>query len=245
MQTSEVVKVEGAALVTKEALDECHRTLLDAGKRCVELAKEQHEKGTPIEPRYTARLADGASVTFGSFEDLLAYSNRNDRRITRLTARTEPYHLAPLAVELSFGDGDGYIATVKGEEAEALRIKERCRDIAARVRTYHGWLYSMPMYVLRGVLWVFSTAGLGAFVAGLFFAYTLPWWTFPALAVPVLYAAGYFAMPTLFPPLVIELGQEADKNERRKSIRKWVLTALVLGIPIALAVRFFAKGLGL
>jgi hypothetical protein len=50
---------------------------------------------------------------------------------------------------------------------------------------------------------------------------------------------------THWPKLVFEIGQEIDRSNARKERRKWIVVALVLGVPVALLTRFIGSRLGI
>jgi hypothetical protein len=247
MRTREIVEIATAARVTEEVLEECHALLSEVAAQCGKAPKVAQSEPVTFSPSYTAILIDQAKVKFESFEELTQYSNRKDRRIIQLTAKLEPEFLAPLKVDIEFGRASAaFLASVDGEEAAALQVKERCKDIASRARVSYGWMYSNWTMVVYIVLWLISGALAGLAIGNRLTggdATALISLIGPGLVVVLWLSAT--ARAKLFPRMIFELGQEQARSDGIKSVRRWVLTTLVLGIPVAILVRFIASTLGM
>jgi hypothetical protein len=247
MQTREVVEIKTAVVITGGTLEECHRVLRDVAEKARQRITAPSET---FGVEYTARLADGARVTFASFEELFNYSNRWDRRLVAVTCRTEPRFRSDVTrVELELGRGVATVfsAVIEGEVGEALSIKELCKNIQARVRTGYGWMYLFPLEL--------TYFGIGALALSLFILMCVTFVekgleTFNTLGIvaALLFPAmtlGALSRGFLFPRTVFEIGQEVERQATRKGIRKWVLTAIVLGVPLALLIRWMAGRAGI
>jgi hypothetical protein len=242
MHTQETVEIRTAVVVTKEALEECERALREVVERSKASATTNLDRFNVV---HSATLVDDTTVTFSSFVELLNYSNRSDRRLVEVTFKTQPALSGFVDVDVRFGGkwGLAFSASVSGEEAEALRAKERCKNVAEKVRAAYQWMYEPTLVALYFLIWLAVCVLFGVVMSGGSRVEEASWRDMVFVAPFVLWS-GAEARKRLFPRVVFELGQEKERSARRAAIRRWVVTAIFLGVPLAIFSRLIGTRLG-
>lgn len=136
-----------------------------------------------------------------------------------------------------------YEAQIDGEEADALKVKEVCRDVASRVRVAYGWMYHWSAAAIF-LLFYFGMLAWGSSritKADEVFA----WAIFCGLAPGVLALVLWYIRRIAFPRVVFLLGQEKQRNDFRQYWRRWGITGLIAAPIIALVVRGLGSALKL
>jgi hypothetical protein len=245
MRIIDYVRVKTAVVVSKAALEEVEGIL-----RSILAKTPPPREGSFLQPKisYTGNLIDDARVEFASMAELLAYSNRRDRRLASLdisTSNIEPQ------VQVTFWGifEQPFQAQIRGEEPDTLATRERFVDVAHRVRAPYRWMYWEWFYILLGAtggLYVAMVAyGIWAYLAGRLDP-SAPssssggfWSIIFGVSAAASLAALAAARHWLYPRVVFEIGQEAIRNDRLKAVRKWIVVTLCLGLVVSI----FAKQL--
>ncbi len=205
MQTREIVRRRHAVRVTRQALEACNEVLVRAA-------------GDSSAVSYVGTLADDTRVAFVSFDEVLRLTNDGGRKLIHLTARVEP-RAGGLGVDLELG-GSGYLflATVTGEQAPALAVKQQLERVADLARPRYAFLYHLLVEIAAlAVGWLIvnyaASHDLGHTLGG---------------AAAIVLHLGIFAWFVgllillrmwLYPRVTFELGEEMKREERRRTWR--------------------------
>lgn len=227
-EAGETIFENKAIAVTKQALKTLHARLEKTAKTNLPL-KLSTEEESEFGVGYFVDFVDGGSRTIPTLDDLLKYSNRGRRRITKLAIHTAPEYRGNY-VSIKIGDSFPTAQVhISGDAPHAQEARTYCEDFLAAARSPFEWLYSISGAWMLAILWLTLTivgflvlfvpkaVTLNSVLPGfalMFVAMGLPW-----VIVPL--------RNRLFPKVVIAIGQEAARYETAKSVHTWAVRGVI------------------
>lgn len=118
------------------------------------------------ELQYTINTKDGAKYTITSLEDVLNYSNTDDRKIQRLCIRGNKKKAGNYIhpnIYVSLLDKSAYTTSCEFEvnqldETELCYYTQRIDEFVKRIRAPYWWLHKSAFYWITGLLLYFLSA---------------------------------------------------------------------------------------
>jgi hypothetical protein len=237
---SETIFEDRAVAVSRSALESLHAYLQSVVAANVK-NKEAYDKEEHFGVSYTVNLFDGGKRSL-SFEELLAYGNRGQRRISALTIETRPVHVSN---RVSIDIGDTHLTVrvhIRGAELEIIKIREHCEDFVHAVNSPFAWLYT------RLGWWVAFASALTLWVLGQQVVTTSDLVVSKRTILGGILVASAFAFPWIveplrnrfFPKVIFALGNEFPKFESAKGIHTWMIRGVIAAAVTAAVGALFA-----
>ena len=146
MQTEEIVEVKTAIAVTEDAL----RLLCDRVERmAAEAQPDRLGNRSPV--RYRGKLVDKSKIAFDSSDELLAYQNRNSRRLTELDI-TWSRALSEEGLTIWMGHIIILRASAKGDVSYTSQARQYLEDFAEAARAPWAWMWWRTGDILFGAV---------------------------------------------------------------------------------------------
>ena len=212
------------------------------------------------ELQYTINTKDGAKYTITSLEDVLNYSNTDDRKIQRLCVRGNKKKAGNFIhpnIYVSLLDNSAYTTSCEFEvnqldETELCYYTQRIDEFVKRIRAPYWWLHKSAFYWITGLLLYFLSA--------IFYFHHVDN-TDPVNRVyNILVLQGVSAICMFFSMIVLEkiifrlfpecyftIGEQKkhkDKlDKRKKIIFVTIILALVVGVLSSIIAHYIVQGL--